>query len=46
MMEKYGVEKEQTYEVVKGVEKIGSDLSLAEANELQKMNPGAIVKPE
>lgn len=48
MMEKYGVEKEQTYEVVKvasGV-KVGSELSLSEANDLQKMNPGTILKPE
>lgn len=50
MMEKYGVQKESTYEVVAEVsgkfEKIGSDLSLSEANDLQKMNPGAVVRPE
>lgn len=47
-MEKYGVEREQTYEVVKEASgaKVGSELSLAEANDLQKMNPGTVVKPE
>lgn len=48
MMEKYGVEKEQTYEVSKiaSGEVIGSELSLSEANELKKMNPDAVIKPE
>lgn len=49
-MEKYGVEQSK-YEVVTKeasgeFRKLGSDLSLSEANDLQKMNTGAIVRPE
>jgi hypothetical protein len=52
MMEKYGADV-QRYEVVKPVPGKpddytvkGSYLSLAEANELQKLNPGSVVRPE
>jgi hypothetical protein len=52
MMEKYGADV-QRYEVVKPVVGKpddflikGANLSLADANELQKLNPGFIVRPE
>lgn len=52
MMEKYGASV-QTYEVVIPVPGKpddytvkGANLSLTEANDLQKMAPGSIVRPE
>lgn len=49
MMEKYGVEQ-STYEVVKVASSdekiIGSNLSLSEANELQKLNAESIIRAE
>lgn len=49
-MEKYGVSRVTFEVVVKEASgefrKIASNLSLSDADELQKNNPGAIVRPE